>query len=99
MNVYSPAALEVAFWVWPLAPLVSVTIAPGTTAPLGSFTTPRREVVATWATIVLAQASSKTNEASAKQRLVTFSSKRELHWPVIRLLCFCGIEIRLERDE
>src|SRR3954470_10872275 len=47
-NTYWPALLASAVRVWPLALLDSVTLAPGTSAPLGSLMVPRRDVVAVW---------------------------------------------------
>jgi hypothetical protein len=70
-----------------------VIFAPDTTAPLGSFTTPRSEVVAIWAMLVAVTTSENTSTATEKQRLVTFPPKRlkRLRAPrrSAHLFCFC----------
>jgi hypothetical protein len=65
----------VALNAWPLAASVTVMVAPGTTAPLGSRITPRSEVVAIWATADAARMSIAAAAAMAELRLVTTSSK------------------------
>src|SRR5579859_1954118 len=47
-KTYEPDASALALSVWPFALLVMVTVAPGTSAPEGSFTVLRRDVVAVW---------------------------------------------------
>jgi len=54
-----------------VAGFVSVIVAPGSTAPLGSLTTPRSEVEAICARTVPVKASNNTTAATDKQRLVT----------------------------
>ena len=75
------AAFEVALRTWPVAALVSVIFALGTTAPLGSFTTPRSDVVAIWAKLVPARTSENRNAVTAEQRLVTFPPGKGLLVP------------------
>jgi hypothetical protein len=50
--------------------LSSVTVAPGTTAPDGSFTTPRSEVVAFCAKLIALQQQKKKTTAKAPMRLI-----------------------------
>ena len=69
-KVYSPSEFEVAVATWPLALFVSVILAPGITAPPGSFITPRNEVVAIWANTIAAKASSNTSAPPAEMRLI-----------------------------
>jgi hypothetical protein len=55
-----------------------LTVAPGTTAPLGSVTVPRRDVLAFWEKLFNVRATSRKATAILKQlRLVTESSKRK----------------------
>src|SRR5665213_301531 len=48
-NSYEPLLPAVVLRTWPVSLLVRLTLAPGTRAPLGSLTAPRRDVVAVWA--------------------------------------------------
>jgi hypothetical protein len=47
--VYAPTLLVVALRIWPLASFLADTMAPGTTAPLGSVTVPESDEVSDWA--------------------------------------------------
>jgi hypothetical protein len=53
------------------SPIVSVIVAPGTRAPLGSRTTPRKEVVAFWALPFDMERATKSTRAITPKRIVT----------------------------
>jgi hypothetical protein len=59
-----------------VAELVSVIFVPGTTAPLGSFTTPRKDVLATWAAAIPTTRSDRMSVKTLRQR-VTFPPKKK----------------------
>jgi hypothetical protein len=59
----------------PLALSTKVMVAPETTAPVGSFTTPRREVVAFWARLLAVQIDNSKKSAVSQIRLVKGPSK------------------------
>jgi hypothetical protein len=67
--------LEVVVSFWPAALLSKVMVAPGTTAPLGSVTTPRSDVVAIWAKAVAEHRHTNTR-AIAQKRLIKKSSRK-----------------------
>ena len=49
-------------------------VAPGTTAPVGSFTTPRNEVFAFWEKVFAAKTANSKTTKVVQKRLVTESS-------------------------
>src|ERR1700761_7792928 len=75
LNVYWPAAFDVACRTVPVVLFVNVIVAPGTTAPLGSLMDPRKDVVSVWlkADEIRENRNRRTQNAC---RLVTDSSRK-----------------------
>jgi hypothetical protein len=61
----------------PFALSSNVTVAPGTTAPVGSLTTPRREVVAFCAKLLAVQIDNSKKSAVSQIRLVKDPSEEK----------------------
>ena len=74
-NSYSPVDLDVVVRCAPFVWLDSVIVAPGMRAPLGSRTTPRKEVVAFWALPFDVERANESTNAITPKRIVTFASK------------------------
>jgi hypothetical protein len=74
---YSPPLLEVALRVDPLALLLKVIVAPGTDAPVGSFTTPWMEVVAICAKLTAEQREKKRTSTDTLMRLIKSFLQRD----------------------
>ena len=80
---YSPLSFVVATNFCPFALSSNVTVAPETKAPVGSLTTPRREVVAFWAKLLALQIDNRQIRVVLQISFVTGrpprKSKVELH--------------------
>src|SRR5665213_1011723 len=74
---YSPSPFEVVTIFCPVAGAFSVIVAPGTTAPLGSLTTPRNDVVAFCAKPVAVQRENKNKRANTPMRLIKSFLQRD----------------------
>jgi hypothetical protein len=76
VSEYSPLAFEVVLSICPVALSSNVTVAPDTTAPVGSVTIPRRDVVAFWAKVAVVEIDRNKNRAALQKCLVTASSRK-----------------------